>query len=374
MSLDGAYQVEVIEGEDTGAVLDLVGDSIKLGAGEFTALEDGTLTIKDKNASSLIAVLHWEEENKAYRISNRSAFSPVVVNGEPCENALLVSGTTIQVGKSLIEIVSTSDITPVVGDIAKIDPTSNEPVYLGELPEEEVDNTNLAWLERGDGEEQNESTVYDLAEEEDSESEFAEAQSTEADSDYIPSPEEAAAYVMGEMAKQEQGYIREAADYVASKEAEEQTNKEIDLFGATTFISAQSDSVEEEFMDDYADDYDEDYDDYLDEEDYEAPIGRISVIKGDNRGRTLEIFGDFTIGRSPDNDFVLTDPQVSRHHCSVRFTDKGVILLNHSNSSTTRINNYLIKLRGQLKNNSIITLANKVSLRWESFLLEDEEV
>ncbi|MBR0459383.1 MAG: PEGA domain-containing protein [Victivallales bacterium] len=48
---------------------------------------------------------------------------------------------------------------------------------------------------------------------------------------------------------------------------------------------------------------------------------RLKVLNGADIGRVLEIVPDFTIGREVDNNYVVEDDSVSRHHC--RFSRRG---------------------------------------------------
>ena len=99
----------------------------------------------------------------------------------------------------------------------------------------------------------------------------------------------------------------------------------------------------------------------------EEALGRIVVMQGRNAGRSLEVFGSFTIGRSMDNDFVLDDPYVSRLHCGIMFEEDGVYLVNYSASSTTRLGRISVTERCPLKSEATIILGNKVWLRWTQY-------
>ena len=101
--------------------------------------------------------------------------------------------------------------------------------------------------------------------------------------------------------------------------------------------------------------------------DGERPKGRLVVVYGADRGLTLDVYGNVTIGRANNNDLILSDLSVSRQHCSVQFLEDGVYLVNHSTSSTTKVGRMPIKRRARLTKENSITLANKVRIHWESY-------
>ncbi|MBQ7501163.1 hypothetical protein IJT93_00410, partial [bacterium] len=170
MSSDGRYQIEIIEGIDQGTVFTLFGDTIKLSGGTFTSFEDGIIKIKNSSVSSIIGVLNWEEESNAYRLSNRSAISPVTVNGSPCSNALLVDGSLIQVGEAVIEIIACEGVVAnehgvTATDFSAASSDSETVIYLGEAAEQPRKRVVPAWLRTGDdapGEAVNNAPVRDL--------------------------------------------------------------------------------------------------------------------------------------------------------------------------------------------------------------------
>jgi hypothetical protein len=61
---------------------------------------------------------------------------------------------------------------------------------------------------------------------------------------------------------------------------------------------------------------------------------RLMVTSGPDQGTTLALAGrQVRIGTDLDNDLVLTDPKVSRHHCSVEPTPKGLIIRDESSTN-----------------------------------------
>lgn len=155
MTLDGVYKLHVVSGADAGETVALSGSSIKLVGGSTTALNEneGFLSIKDSSIGGLQAVLNWDKEQNIYKISNRSAFSPIVVNGKACAHALLVNGTTIAIGNSVLQVEAPEGCQEQTN--AKVcEITSNvkeEAVYLGAPPaEQSAKSFTPAWLRRGE--------------------------------------------------------------------------------------------------------------------------------------------------------------------------------------------------------------------------------
>ncbi len=154
MAVEDSYKLHVLSGADAGSVINLVGASIKLGGGERTYLNevDGYLSIKDPSIASVQAVLTWEEAQKAYRISNRSAISPIVVDDKPCAYAMLVDGSTIKVGSSVLQIEAPVAYKGVAkAEISEIKSNkSHESLFLGEAPQPSSQSRSVpAWLRRG---------------------------------------------------------------------------------------------------------------------------------------------------------------------------------------------------------------------------------
>jgi DNA-binding NtrC family response regulator len=62
----------------------------------------------------------------------------------------------------------------------------------------------------------------------------------------------------------------------------------------------------------------------------------VAVVDGPDRGKRAESRGDqLTIGTSADNDLQLTDPGVSRHHCAIRTTERGLELRDLASTNGT---------------------------------------
>src|SRR5687768_9981868 len=71
---------------------------------------------------------------------------------------------------------------------------------------------------------------------------------------------------------------------------------------------------------------------------------RVTVSVGPDAG-VSRVAGEpeFSIGTSPSNHLVLTDPTVSRHHCVVESTERGFRLRDLGSTNGTRIGSLLVE-------------------------------
>lgn len=93
----------------------------------------------------------------------------------------------------------------------------------------------------------------------------------------------------------------------------------------------------------------------------------------------------YTIGRSPDNDFIIDDASVSRHHATIIQTESGLLICDNGSSNGTFINGNRINQEAPLKEYDILKLGtalvpwmNYVGLKKESNshatkVIEEEE-
>jgi transcriptional regulator with GAF, ATPase, and Fis domain len=63
----------------------------------------------------------------------------------------------------------------------------------------------------------------------------------------------------------------------------------------------------------------------------------IVVLTGPQRGRRTRIAGRMRIGKSPDNDLVLSDDTVSRHHCELERSSQGIRVHDLGSTNQTRV-------------------------------------
>lgn len=503
MALDGVYKLHVVSGADEGEVVALSGSSIRLVGGGATGLDvnEGCLSIRDRAVGGLQAVLTWDKEKNVYRLSNRSAFSPVVVNGKACAHAFLVDGTTISVGNSVLQVEAPEGYkehtNANVCEIASN--TREEAVYLGAPPPEQPTRSfTPAWLRRGDDAPEPPALSMEHVTSESylgrheaaanglagalSADERARLYAPASRAGRLPGPQPRAVIVdpdvedakklgidlaIYKQAKVEgfdpvlyaQAYNEGIDPYVYVQACQdgqdphlyaqaysvgldphtyiETLNKGYDPLSSASVSANDIQPIEENYHSESAENQ-EAYADFGAESegfghlfapppslnleqpaaftepeptpifeaqtivssgeniefneqdevglevgsnehkyevvsapeehrDGERPKGRLVVVYGADRGLTLDVYGNVTIGRANNNDLVLSDLSVSRQHCSVQFLEDGVYLVNHSTSSTTKVGRMPIKRRARLTQENTITLANKVRIHWESY-------
>ena len=70
-----------------------------------------------------------------------------------------------------------------------------------------------------------------------------------------------------------------------------------------------------------------------------APSARLRVIRSEGSDRTIEFDGTgLTIGRAPDNDLVLADGRVSRHHARLSGRRGTLVYLDLGSTNGSRVN------------------------------------
>ena len=61
------------------------------------------------------------------------------------------------------------------------------------------------------------------------------------------------------------------------------------------------------------------------------------VVSGSARGKRVKLGERLTVGKAPDNDLVLPDDTVSRHHCELERTPTGIIVRDLGSTNHTRV-------------------------------------
>lgn len=96
----------------------------------------------------------------------------------------------------------------------------------------------------------------------------------------------------------------------------------------------------------------------------ESPGGpTATLVAGDG---TVTQVGEepLSIGRSPDSDVVLSDPEVSRHHAEVRRREGGFVLVDLGSMNGTRVNGVGVRER-RLEDGDTITIGSN-TFRFEA--------
>ena len=327
MGRSGSYKLHVVDGADVGTGLEWQGSILRVVGGCSTKIEGGCLYLNDATLEGEIAELRWEAERQTYLICNRSLTQPLLINGLPSTQALLQGGALINIGQSVLQVEAPARAGATAAKPRPPKPPASPlPIHGlgdslgGQIPDWAAPTVGHSWSEAARG-----------------------AKWSQTRPNGAPLPE--SPFEMEEAWEREVP-LEPTREELPPVERVETPREEI-----------LSPIVESAPVEELA----------PDEEGGQRALGRIRVLRGDNQGLSLVVYGTFTIGRSPQNDFVLTDPQVSRQHCSIQFLEDGVYLVNHSLSSTTKIGPQPVAERGLLGPRSEIILANKVLLYWEGF-------
>jgi len=91
---------------------------------------------------------------------------------------------------------------------------------------------------------------------------------------------------------------------------------------------------------------------------------KLVVLTGPSKGRELPIDRQLTIGRNPDNDLHLDDPEISRKHALIEQGEKGTVLRDLGSGNGTFVGGRRV-LEFKLSNGDVIRMG-KQELRFES--------
>lgn len=94
-----------------------------------------------------------------------------------------------------------------------------------------------------------------------------------------------------------------------------------------------------------------------------APPGYLHILAGEYAGRREPLSGTLSIGRAPENDIVLSDPRVSRHHAAIGRDGDGFFLVDRGSSNGTWVSGRRINGRAGLAPGAVITIgSNQIRL------------
>lgn len=72
-------------------------------------------------------------------------------------------------------------------------------------------------------------------------------------------------------------------------------------------------------------------------------LPRLVITAGAGKGREFKLRAQATLGRAPDNDIVLEDPKVSRHHAVIAFTGDRYTITDLESANGTFVNGILVR-------------------------------
>jgi hypothetical protein len=91
---------------------------------------------------------------------------------------------------------------------------------------------------------------------------------------------------------------------------------------------------------------------------------RLAIVGGPDSGQNYALGQQTRLGRSPDNEIALTDPQVSRYHALIQRQKQEYIISDLGSGNGVYLNGRLVERATQLKAGDVITLGN-TQMRFE---------
>lgn len=98
-----------------------------------------------------------------------------------------------------------------------------------------------------------------------------------------------------------------------------------------------------------------------------APSFRVIIRSGPNPGKVFPLEKvELFIGRDLSNDVVINDPEISRRHSRLLFTNGAYILEDLGSTNGTSINGQRLVSAAALRHGDLITLGERISLIYEA--------
>jgi hypothetical protein len=72
-------------------------------------------------------------------------------------------------------------------------------------------------------------------------------------------------------------------------------------------------------------------------------LPRLAITAGTGEGREFKLRAKATLGRAPDNDIILEDPKVSRHHAVIAFTEERYSITDLESANGTFVNGIMVR-------------------------------
>ncbi len=89
-----------------------------------------------------------------------------------------------------------------------------------------------------------------------------------------------------------------------------------------------------------------------------AVAAELVVEEGPDRGQRFSLGPNTRLGRASDNDIVLRDAQVSRHHVTITFTGSGYIIADLGSANGTLVNGARIDQPYQLRHGDVVVIGS----------------
>ncbi|HID62831.1 MAG TPA: FHA domain-containing protein [Anaerolineae bacterium] len=87
-------------------------------------------------------------------------------------------------------------------------------------------------------------------------------------------------------------------------------------------------------------------------------LPRLVITAGVGEGREFKLRAKATVGRAPDNDIILEDPKVSRHHAVIAFTEERYSITDLESANGTFVNGIRIRESHPLRAEDVISLGD----------------
>lgn len=85
---------------------------------------------------------------------------------------------------------------------------------------------------------------------------------------------------------------------------------------------------------------------------------RLTVVKGIDAGQSFALGAQARLGRNPDNEIRLSDPQASRYHALIRYQPPNYVIIDQGSGNGTYVNGRPISQPTPLASGDVITIGN----------------
>lgn len=87
-------------------------------------------------------------------------------------------------------------------------------------------------------------------------------------------------------------------------------------------------------------------------------LPRLVITAGTGEGREFKLRAKATLGRAPDNDIILEDPKVSRHHAVIAFTEERYSITDLDSANGTFVNGIRVSESYPLRAKDVISVGD----------------